>query len=645
MFTKLCLGFICSFLLSVACPIVSAQSEGGVIYRAAESSVFLIYLNDANGQPTALGSGFLIGPRLIITNAHVVAGGTPVIAVGPVRIPAKIIKTDERNDLALLGVDVDLTSKPLSVSTEKTETGDRAFVIGNPEGLEKTLSEGIVSSLRDVDGLKLLQITNPISHGSSGGPVLNVKGQVIGVTVSMLKEGQNLNFAIPASVLTSFMTAKEVATTTDAEGSLQELESAIGKRSGPYSDDANSEYQIKTQAIARLIKQILSTNDPRILLKLAHTAQNEDYDLSLQAAKKAESLKPSPDAKLAIAEALNFLEIFQTGDDKTKEQNEAASYAQSALKESKVPTGELLSTLAWSKEEQGNKTEALAFYTKALNAPQGLWAVDREVILRGMIRNSAALKLSSQRRTYFSQLVSTGKVTAEEWSDEAYHLIDDDNQIAAAVADFRQAGGLSEDGIYWCRAVLNETRLPHYDIDLLLSDGKMCLTKETVAPTKNIADLNAVLVAVNVFVANALNTRGVYTEALNYAREATKLGPTDFSGFDAMGDAYYYLQRYTESASAEKEAIRLSNGKYSYTHFRLGSAYFELEQWKSAQDSFEQAWEEDQRNDAAAYNVAASLSRQGHYSEAAQWYRKVLQVNPNREDKADLLKKIEALSQ
>jgi tetratricopeptide (TPR) repeat protein len=643
MFIQLLRVFAFVSLVSVASPIVSAQSEGGAIYRATESSVFLIYRNDANGQPSALGSGFLIGPRLIITNAHVVAGGTPVITVGPVRIPAKVIKTDELNDLALLGVDVDLTSKPLSVTTEKTETGDRAFVIGNPEGLEKTLSEGIVSSLRDVDGLKLLQITNPISHGSSGGPVLNMKGQVIGVTVSMLKEGQNLNFAIPASVLMSFMAATEVTTTVDAKGSLQDLKSAIDNRTETYSEDASSEYQIKTKAIARLMKGILSTNDPETLIKLAHIAQDEDFDLSLQAAKKAEALKPSADAKLAIAQALNLLELFQTGDDKVKEQNEAANYAQSALKETKVPTGELLSTLAWSKEVQGNNTEALAFYTKALNAPRGTWGIDRETILRGVIRNSAALKLSSQRGTYFSQLASTGKATAQEWSDEGYRLLDE-KQTAAAVADFQQAGGLSEDGIYWCRAALSEPNLPHFDIDVLLRDGKTCLTKETVAPTKNIADLNGVLTTVNVSLANALNTRGVYTEALNYAREATKLGPTDFSGFDAMGDAFYYLQRYTESVSAEKEAIRLSNGKYSYTHFRLGSAYFELEQWKSAQDSFEQAWQEDQRNDIAAYNVAASLSRQGYYSDAAQWYRKVLRVNPNREDKAELLKKIEALS-
>ena len=125
------------------------QPDGAAIYKATEASVFLIYRNNAQGEPVAQGSGFLVGPRQIITNAHVVAGGTPVIALGPVRIPAKVLRISEHDDLALLSVEVDLTSKPLVVSTEKIGPGERAFAIGNPEGLEKTLSEGIVSGLRE----------------------------------------------------------------------------------------------------------------------------------------------------------------------------------------------------------------------------------------------------------------------------------------------------------------------------------------------------------------------------------------------------------------------------------------------------------------------------------------------------------------
>jgi S1-C subfamily serine protease len=81
------------------------------------------------------------------------------------------------------------------------------FAVGNPGGLEGTFSQGIVSSLRDLDGLSLLQITAPISPGSSGGPIVDEKGEVVGVAVATFKGGQNLNFAVPAKYVALLDTA------------------------------------------------------------------------------------------------------------------------------------------------------------------------------------------------------------------------------------------------------------------------------------------------------------------------------------------------------------------------------------------------------------------------------------------------------
>lgn len=78
------------------------------------------------------------------------------------------------------------------------EIGDTVYEVGNPEGLEGTFSQGIISGLRGTD---YIQITAPISPGSSGGPVINQYGEVIGIATSFNKEGQNLNFAIPVAKL------------------------------------------------------------------------------------------------------------------------------------------------------------------------------------------------------------------------------------------------------------------------------------------------------------------------------------------------------------------------------------------------------------------------------------------------------------
>ena len=81
--------------------------------------------------------------------------------------------------------------------SDKVAIGSSIVVIGNPEGLEKSVTNGLVSGVRTIEGQKLFQISAPISHGSSGGPVFDDKGQVIGVVVAFLSDGQNLNFAIP----------------------------------------------------------------------------------------------------------------------------------------------------------------------------------------------------------------------------------------------------------------------------------------------------------------------------------------------------------------------------------------------------------------------------------------------------------------
>ena len=111
----------------------------------------------------------------------------------------KVIAEDPDGDLILVSVDLEGDRiQPLTVSSTLPETGERVIIIGTPLGLEKTVSDGIVSAVRDVPGFgKIIQVTAPISPGSSGSPVVNMKGEVIGIATFFIIAGQNLNFAIP----------------------------------------------------------------------------------------------------------------------------------------------------------------------------------------------------------------------------------------------------------------------------------------------------------------------------------------------------------------------------------------------------------------------------------------------------------------
>jgi len=164
------------------------------------SAVVMVIGYDPNGRPLQMGSGFFIARSLIVTNFHVV-DGTHLIKVKTydgVFHSAMLSYEDQSRDLALIMVgDQYSSSKKLAVSTHPPQIGERIIAIGHPMGLEQTVSDGIISAIRKVSrDVDLIQITAPISPGSSGGPVLNLRGEVVGVSTLFLGKGQSLNFAV-----------------------------------------------------------------------------------------------------------------------------------------------------------------------------------------------------------------------------------------------------------------------------------------------------------------------------------------------------------------------------------------------------------------------------------------------------------------
>lgn len=185
------------------------------IAQAAFPSVVLLVMQDASGQPVSLGSGFFIRNGMVATNVHVIEGASQ----GYARVVGQKTKYEIRGISAIDGLH-DLVVLAVSGATgpslqlgdmRQAIVGDAVYAIGNPEGLEGTFSQGIVSGVREVGSERFLQITAPISPGSSGGPVLDAQGKVIGVAVATFKGGQNLNFAIPASYLTPLLSQSGAA--------------------------------------------------------------------------------------------------------------------------------------------------------------------------------------------------------------------------------------------------------------------------------------------------------------------------------------------------------------------------------------------------------------------------------------------------
>ena len=185
-------------LLAVA-PLLAYAKTPSQIFEAVSPSVVVVLALDAEGKTKSLGSGVVIGKEQVITNCHVVEKGISLrVKVGKNTHPATLKYSDSDRDLCQLVVS-SLVAAPVSVGSVKNlKVGARVYALGAPQGLELTLSEGIVSALREADDGAIIQTTTPISPGSSGGGLFDEEGRLVGITTFYLGEGQALNFALPA---------------------------------------------------------------------------------------------------------------------------------------------------------------------------------------------------------------------------------------------------------------------------------------------------------------------------------------------------------------------------------------------------------------------------------------------------------------
>ncbi len=182
---------------------IAAQEYLPELVRRIKPSAVAIEAFDAKGNTVSRGSGFFIAADRIITNRHVIENSSRVevhLNSGK-KIPVRgVLAVDGEGDLALLQVDAPKPLiAPLPVVRNVPQEGESIVVVGNPFGLEGSVSNGIVSAVRVISGYgRIIQITAPISSGSSGSPVVNMAGQVIGIATLQAAEGQSLNFAVPA---------------------------------------------------------------------------------------------------------------------------------------------------------------------------------------------------------------------------------------------------------------------------------------------------------------------------------------------------------------------------------------------------------------------------------------------------------------
>lgn len=174
------------------------------------SSVVLIAIHDNQGKVIGTGSGIMIGRGgYILTNNHVASGGrfysVRIEDDEQVYETDEVIKYNQLLDLAIIRIQRNLNPLKVYNGSRKLVRGQKVVAIGSPLGLFNSVSDGIISGFRTIDTVDMIQFTAPTSHGSSGGAVLNMYGEVIGISTAGFSDGQNINLAMGYECINAFI--------------------------------------------------------------------------------------------------------------------------------------------------------------------------------------------------------------------------------------------------------------------------------------------------------------------------------------------------------------------------------------------------------------------------------------------------------
>ena len=253
-------------VIMLSYPICFAQrfENYATLVEQVRPSVVLVRAFDASGKALKNGTGFCVGSQLFITNYHVIEGARKVMirTADDRNISVEIDSRNKAADLALLKAGNDVGLKPLRFAASLPKVGTKIIVVGNPLGLTGTASDGIVSAIRSGDE-EYVQITAPISRGSSGSPVLDLDGDVIGVATMVLEGGQNLNFAISSKYIHSLWADKLAIASSSFDGPKQQF---------------STRWRQLTDKDTTYDKQSLSKNGEIVSVWIKYTSKDSSYE-------------------------------------------------------------------------------------------------------------------------------------------------------------------------------------------------------------------------------------------------------------------------------------------------------------------------------------------------------------------------------
>jgi tetratricopeptide (TPR) repeat protein len=325
---------------------------------------------------------------------------------------------------------------------------------------------------------------------------------------------------------------------------------------------------------------------------------------------------------------------MEEGSEKQHLMSRTEKEARAAISLATQATSKNYYVLANVLEDEGSYKEAKDDFLLSLGAARKIKNADDAVSsVQGVIRCADHLQQFDQADLLLAKLQQDGLSTTWDFSGHANRLKENGLYQRAGNAYLIAADMKGSPYTNWCSAASMYALSSQKD--LVLSSARKCIDQGTGSKNseENIGTAHRQI-------ADVLNERGVYSEALSHSKEATALQSDGAFAYDDMAVALIGLRRFNEAVTAEGQAIRLSDGKFGWMHFNLASAYFELENWPFAVQSYRKAAELMPEDPAAAYDIALCHQRMGQFIDAAHWYQEYLKRKPDADDKAEILKLI-----
>lgn len=427
---------ILSAVVFLFVPFIKVQSQDLLpeLVRRIKPSAVAIETFDSRGEKLSRGSGFFIAADRVVTNRHVIDNAFRAEvhsyngSVYPVR---GVIAVDAEGDLALLRVEAPPNQvRPLLLDKTSPQEGESVVVIGNPFGLEGSVTNGIVSAVRDIPTFgRIIQITAPISPGSSGSPVVNMQGQVIGVATLQITGGQSVNFAIPSERISqlqsgALLSLSDLVATTGRNKRAKAVQSFRDGLSFLSKDDCEN-------ALPYFEKAVESDSNYAEAWAQAGFCKEKlgRHADAIEASKKAVNLRPSAESYFNIGLANYYLKQYRDA---------AESYRQS-IKLDPYNAADAYYALGLVYRDWGRPDDEIQAYKQAIRLRQDYTSAYERLGSRYL-----KSKKYSEAIDVFKQIsvLKPGDANAPNSMGEAYLEM---GKLPEAVESFRQAIRLKPD--------------------------------------------------------------------------------------------------------------------------------------------------------------------------------------------------------